>query len=574
MAAGKLPSTSNVRYAHASSFRLKSFPMSLLALLAVPLLLLMSCGESSSPTASTQLQVAINPNAVNLDQGGTKTFSATVQGSSNTAVNWNVREGAAGGNITSAGLYTAPAAAGTYHVIATSQADSTRTATATIIVPAVSVTVSPAAATLRPNETRGLTATVRGSVNTKVTWNVQEGAAGGTITSTGLYTAPVNTGFYHATTTSMADSTQSATAQITVTTASGLFSPVGDLQVPRVYHTATLLPNGNVLFAGGAKMRVFHVFAGLPSAEIFDPVTALFTATSNMGSPRYAHTATVLADGKVLVTGGFGQGGTDEEGQALPSPVLDSAEVYDTATGAFTPTGKMNSVRAGHTATLLPNGKVLIVGGGNDSTPLATAEIFDPATGTFTATGSLGTARTGHTATLLSDGRILIAGGSSSTEVLASAEIYNPATGSFAPTANMGTPRIRHTATRLPDGRVLVAGGYDGTADTATAELYDPSTGSFTATGTMGTVREGHTATLLSDGTVLIAGGGDTSSVLASAETYSPEAASFVPTGNLTMPRIGHTATLLKDGRVLVTGGLNYPPGGGINLLASAETYE
>jgi len=574
MAVVKQSSSSELKHDHPNFFQSKSFYTWLLAWLVLPNLILISCGGAVSSSTPDRLQVAINPSTVNVDQGGTRTFTATVTGSSNGAVSWSVREGPSGGSITSAGVYTAPAVAGTYHVIATSQADSTRTAIANVVVPDVSVAVAPVEATVRPNEIRGFVATVRGSVNTKVTWNVQEGAAGGAITSTGLYTAPANTGFYHVTATSVADASQKASAPVTVTTASGLFSLVGDLQVPRVYHTATLLPNGKVLFAGGLKKRMFHVSSGLASAETFDPTTGLFTTTSDMGSPRYAHTATLLPSGKVLVTGGLGEGRLDGEGDPIPPPALDSAELYDPATGTFMPTGKMNSVRAGHTATFLPNGKVLIVGGSDDSATLATAEIYDPATGSCTSTGSMATARTGHTSTLLSDGTVLVAGGSGASGALASAEVYNPATGSFVPTADMATARAAHTATRLPDGRVLLAGGGDGTTVTAIAELYDPSTRSFTPTGTMGTVREGHTATLLSDGTVLVAGGSSPTETLASAEIYNPSTGSFAPTGNMVTPREGHTATLLQDGRVLAAAGVNSPSGGGINFLASAETYE
>ena len=549
--------------------------MSLLALLTLLTLTLVSCGGVGSSSGPIQLQVAISPNGVTLDQGGTQIFAATVKGSSNTAVNWSIQEGPSGGNITTAGLYTAPTVAGTYHVIATSQADSTKTAVATIVVPAVSVTLSPVEATLRPNETRGFMATVKGSVNTRVTWGVQEGATGGAITVSGLYTAPTITGFYHVIATSAADATRSASAQVTVTTSSGLFNPVGDLHHARIYHTATLLLNGKVLVAGGAERKPL-VFSGLASAEIFDPTTGSFTGTSNMGSPRFAHTATLLSDGKVLVTGGYGFSGLDGELDPIPPPALDSAEVYDPATGTFIPTGKMNSARAGHTATLLPNGKVLIAGGENNSTTLATAEIYDPAIRSFTATGSMGTPRASHTATLLTDGNVLIAGGSDPTGPLISAEIYNTTTGSFTPTANMGTPRTNHTATRLSDGKALVAGGYDGTTVTATAEIYDPSIGSFAPIGSMGTVRDGHTATLLSDGSVLFAGGRDTTSVLDSAEIYDPVTDSFAPTGNMVTPRTGHTATLLQDGRVLLSGGGgNCPIGSCVrSILSSAETYE
>jgi WD40 repeat protein len=559
---GRQSVSPNMKPRRPNSCLAASFTMSLLALLTLLPLTLVSCGGVGNSSGAVQLQVAISPNGVTLDQGGTRTFAATVKGSSNTAVNWSVQEGPGGGNITSADLYNAPTVAGTYHVIATSQADSTKTAVATIVVPSISVALSPVEATLRPNETRGFMATVKGSVNTSVTWSIQEGSADGAITDSGLYTAPTATGFYHVVATSIADPSKSASALITVTTSSGFFNSVGDLQHARVYHTATRLPNGKVLVAGGAEKKPL-VFSGLASAEIFDPTTGLFTATSNLGSPRFAHTATLLPDGKVLVTGGFGVSSLDGEGDPIPPPTLDSAEIYDPATGTFTPTDKMNSVRAGHTATLLPNGKVLIVGGAG-----ATAEIYDP------ATGSMEMARAYHTASLLTDGNVLIAGGSDATAPLISAEIYNTTTGSFAPTANMRTLRMSHTATRLPDGRVLVVGGYDGTSVTATAEIYDSSTGSFTPMANMGMAREVHTATMLPDGTVLIAGGWGVTLVLESAEIYDPVVASFAPTGNMVAPRTGHTATLLEDGRVLVVGGGNSLTSTPIHPISSAEIYE
>jgi Galactose oxidase, central domain/Kelch motif len=572
MAIVKQSSFSELKSEHLDFIRSKSFPIWLLIWLVVFNLILISCGGAGGSSTPDQIEVAINPGAIYLDQGGTQTFTATVKGSSNGAVSWSVQEGESGGNITSTGVYTAPAATGLYHIIATSQADSTKTGTATIVVSSVSVTLSPVAASVRPNGTQGFTATVKGSINKKVTWDIQEGAAGGAISSTGLYTAPANTGFYHVTATSVADAARSATAAITVTISPGLFNLVGDLQHARVYQTATRLLNGKVLVAGGAEKKPL-VFSGLASAEIFDPTTGLFTATSNMGSPRFYHTATLLNNGKVLVTGGFGLSGLDGEMDPIPPSALDSAEIYDPVTSTFMPTGKMSVARGGQTATLLLDGKVLITGGygGNSSGILLTAEIYDPGTGLFTATGSMGTVRAGHTATLLSDGNVLIAGGSGPTD---SAEIYNTATGSFAPTGNMGTPRTSHTASRLSDGRVLIAGGNDGTNDTATAELYDPATRSFTPTANMGSARREHTATRLPDGSVLVAGGSGTTGVLQSAEIYDPVTGSFVPTDNMVTPRTGHTATLLEDRRVLITGGGNSPPGIRFSPISSAETYE
>ena len=337
----------------------------------------------------------------------------------------------------------------------------------------------------------------------------------------------------------------------------GIFSPTGPLAMARTGQTATLLPNGHVLVAGGLEGT-----AALAESEAFDPqdpAPGVFTATGSMGTARARATATLLPDGKILVAGGTGTAGT----------TYASAERYDPASGAFTPTGTMAYGRDQHTATLLPDGKILIAGGVSGlNYPLA-AELYDPANGTFTSTGSLGTARKAPTATLLPNGKVLIAGGANAGGALASAELYDPASGIFTPTGSMSTPREFQTALLLPNGTVLVAGGDNGSTELSSADIYDPATGIFTPTGSMTSPRSSATATLLPNGLVLVCGGWNGVADVASAECYDPTKGTFTATGSMTAARSQHQATLLPGGQVLVVGGTNAS-----GTLASAERYD
>jgi N-acetylneuraminic acid mutarotase len=317
----------------------------------------------------------------------------------------------------------------------------------------------------------------------------------------------------------------------------------------RVLHTATLLPDGRVLAAGGGQ---FNGLFDLATAELYDPRTGTWTSTAAMTEVRWGHTATLLPNGTVLVAGGQPDGGGTES--------WASAELYDPVTGTWQPTAPMLEARTGHTATLLSNGRVLVSGGYNNGGILASAELYDPDLGSWTATGDMRLARVGHTATLLPDGHVLVVGSGTPTgDVVASTELYDPSSGTWSNTGRMGEGRAGPTATLLPDGRVLVVGGTDGgnsfSNALASAEIYDPATDMWSGAASMHAGRQYHTATLLPDGTVLVAGGfGSDYPLLDSAEIYDPGRDTWSAIGDMHEGRAGHSATLLQNGNVLVAG--------------------
>jgi hypothetical protein len=337
----------------------------------------------------------------------------------------------------------------------------------------------------------------------------------------------------------------------------GTWTATGTLSTGRIGPTATLLTTGKVLLTGGQT----GTGVALDSAEIFDPTTGTYTATGTMAMARKAgHVAVRLPTGKVLVAGG-----ADADGSATAS-----AEIYDPATGAFITTGSLNTARYGvFTGVLLPTGKVLIAGGSGAGGPLNSAEVYDPAAGTFATTGSLAVARFNHTTTLLPSGKVLVVGGAGS---LTSAELYDPATGLFSSTGSLATGRDNHTATLLSTGKVLVAGGFNEVTNAAVAstEFYDPTTATFTVTGPMLTARLLHTTTLLANGKALAAGGESTPSagtVFASAELYDPATGIWTASGSLGTARRSHGISLLPNGHVLVAGGALS------DALTSSEIY-
>ena len=231
-----------------------------------------------------------------------------------------------------------------------------------------------------------------------------------------------------------------------------------------------------------------------------------------------------MANGKVLVAGGSDANGA-----------LASAEIHDPVGAVFTPTGSLSQARERHTMTLLPNGKVLAAGGriftNGAFSILSSAELFDPqaseGVGSFTTVGNMNSSRDFPTANLLSNGTVLLVGGFISYQTnlsASSAEIFDPATNAFTLTGSMSTPRTHHTASLLPGGTVLVAGGVpntvNGTPAKATAEIYSPTTGTFSPTGSMTTQREYAQDTVLVNGNPLIAGGDDGIKVMSTTEIY------------------------------------------------------
>jgi WD40 repeat protein len=513
----------------------------LLALLVV----LTGCGGGSTnptpPSSPALVTISLNQTTVTIEVGNQFPFVANVTGTLNTAVSWAVQEGTSGGNITSSGVYTAPATDGVFHVIATSQADTTRKATATVTVATLVVSIFPPSSVLGLLGVRDFSATVNTPFNAIVTWNVQEAPAGGTITASGQYTAPNTTGGpFHVVATSVQDPAKNAIANVTIVPSG--FRRTGDMSTGRTAHTATLLQSGKVLIAGGDSCMFDQYYGDCPqsSAEVYDSGPSTFTSTGSMLVSRVFHTATLLTNGKVLVTGGHDA----------------SAELYDPTSGAFAATGSMSVGRNSHTATLLASGKVLIAGGQNVSGALATAELYDPNSGTFTPTGTMAAERTSHTATPLANGKVLIAGGQNVSGALATAEVYDPNSGTFTATTNsMLSKRAFHTATRLSNGNVLVTGGSVNKVLLSSADVYDVVANSFTATGPMMIARDSHIAILLANGAVLVAGGSFGSSGSFTAELYNTGSGTFTQTGGLETGRALAAAVLLPDGRVFVSGG-------------------
>jgi hypothetical protein len=329
------------------------------------------------------------------------------------------------------------------------------------------------------------------------------------------------------------------------------------LGVARMWHTATPLADGRVLVVGGQKKGSFDTGdVCSDTAEIYDPVMTFWEPTGlPMSAKRTQHVSVRLADGRVLVSGGYGCG----------APLgVPTAEIYDPTADTWTLTGGAPaSLRRRAAAVRLADDRVLLTGG-DVSGSVGTAEIYDPASDTWTPAAPMKVARHQHTATLLPDGRVLVVGGDPGAgDAFASAELFDAALGTWKDAPPMKDRRVAHTATALAGGLVLIAGGSakadtEAHAELASAELFDPAQGGFIELPAMAEARALHAAAMLDDGAVLVMGGMDaTASALRSVELFDPDARAWAPISPLNHSRLISAAAPLPGGSAVVAGGEN-----------------
>ena len=322
---------------------------------------------------------------------------------------------------------------------------------------------------------------------------------------------------------------------------SGPVEPVIAMHVPRAAHSATLLADGSVLLAGGCSIDGCELDARGANAERYDPDRRLFLPTGRLSAARVGHAAVRARDGRVLVIGGW-----RADGQTRV------VEAYDPARGRFGAAGSLRAARGGFSATLLRDGRVLVVGGSSNRRVVASTEIFDPRTGRSTRAQRLRTPRTAHTATRLPDGRVLVVGGSDGRRVLATAELWEPRTRSWRAAGRLRTPRHKHAAVLVPQG-VLILGGSDERdfhGRHASAELYDARLRRFVAVPPMNEARfKIHDAAVAVAGGALVGGGGR------AVEAYDASKRRFTEIGTVDAALSFTTATRLRNGDVLLAGG-------------------
>ena len=487
------------------------------------------------PTVPVIVSFIASPSTISA--GSSTTLTAIFKNATGSSVDHGIGSVTSGNGVGTGPLTTTT----TYKLTVTDAAGASASQTVTVtVVPLPSITSFTAQVT-----------TIASGTLTQLT-GVFTGGTGSIDNAIGAVTsgAPVPTGVLIAETVFTLKVTNAAgdgvekqiIVKVSGTVGTGTFAETGTMMLARSSHTATLLPNGKVLIAGGTSARI---------AELYDPTTATFSATAGlMTAARGSHTATLLGNGKVLIAGG-------NYGMSADQP--STGELYDPSTETFVSQGSETGFRFDFAAASLPNGAVLLVGA-SDGPTASTAEVFAPLAGAFTATGNMNASRQNTTATLLPTGQVLVAGGyhvsPGASPYLSTAELYDAKTGVFTVTNGpLIVGRAAQTATLLGYDqyrKVLVVGGVGDVGELTSTELYDPMTGWFQASGPTHDPRYWHAATLLPNGNVLVTGG-DTAPT--SAELYDAISGGFGAGSTMTVGRAHHTATLLQNGKVLIVGG-------------------
>lgn len=337
-----------------------------------------------------------------------------------------------------------------------------------------------------------------------------------------------------------------------------LWSHGQSMTTRRTLHQVAALDDGHALIMGGAQAISFDLATGnvsvdpLASAEIWDEKAGTFTATAPMNVTRILHTATHLPDGRVLVIGGA----------SSLSSGTNTAEVFDPATSKWSFVRPSDGSHAAHTATLLPDGRVLVIGGFLQSE----VEIYDPKTDTWSVRAAMGKSRGGHTTTVLPSGKVLVAGGGTDwTNASDEVFLYDPVTDERKDMPPMSTPRVGHVAGLLPSGKVIVVGGANGSVllaeRLATAEIFDPKTKTWSPAPTANAKRAFAVSHVLPSGNFVVIGG-DPNGILSpgdekSAEVFDESKNAWIKAGNMNIGRTAPASLLLADGRILVTGGFD-----------------
>lgn len=368
------------------------------------------------------------------------------------------------------------------------------------------------------------------------------------------------------------------------------WQPAGELRLGRSRTHVARLADGTVLVVGADNIcSPGYAWDDSGATEVGDPLTGSWSKAQSLPAPRDRFALAALPDGRVLVAGG-----TTRQGADLGPRSYSSTYLFDPTSGSWSRSDLLEAARSDPAVAVLANGRVLVAGGFFVDIPadpqhrmLDTSEVFDPSTGSWSRTGPLAVARYGASAVTLADGRVLILGGWPDVEngpapryephapPLASAEIYDPATGRWSQAGELDLARTDFVLVALADGGALLAGGdlwmgsepsLQARTPTSKAERFDPGSGAWSETGDMASAAAGRTGIWLPGGQVLVAGGDATvhepdvdfpeSRLIADAELYDPETGTWATTTPMPYPRSLASAVLLEDGSALIVGGI------------------